>query len=48
MDPDLPPLDQAIFEKEFKEAFNGENPLKSIVLEYDEIISFDKEKEYSE
>ncbi len=48
MDPDLPPLDQAIFDKEFHVAFNGENPLQAIVLEYDEIISFDKEKEYSE
>ena len=48
MDPDIPPLDNAIFEEEFLKAFNGENPLKSVVLEYEEIISFDKEKEFSE
>ena len=48
MDPDLPPLDQAAFEKEFLDAFHGVNLLKPKVLEYDEILSFDKEKEFSE
>jgi hypothetical protein len=48
MDPDLPPLDLAVFEKEFLEAFNGVNLLKPKVLEYNEILSFAKEKEFSE